>query len=76
MDLRDWPRLLAVMKHFVIVRAEFMYITNQAEYAGYSMLFDVNDISCVPPYYEITVQWNDADGNELADPVVTARKKS
>jgi hypothetical protein len=51
--LRDWEKLLPIMGNMVVVRCEFRYDIDCAEYTAFSPLFDEVPDGCEPPQYEI-----------------------
>ena len=51
--LRDWEKLLPLMGQMVVVRCEFRYDTDSAEYTAFSPLFEEVPDCCEPPQYEI-----------------------
>ncbi len=56
---RDWRELLPLMKHFVVIRCEFMYATDRFEFTAFSELFKPVEAYQAPPWYEIQIHNND-----------------
>ncbi len=48
-----WPGLLPLFAHMVILRCEFIMVSDVAEYMAQSDLFEESPAHCVPPEYEI-----------------------
>ena len=63
--LRDWEKLLPLFGQLVIVRCEYLWSMDAAEYTAYSKLFEEVPEGCMPPEYEITCH-NDALGTRFS----------
>lgn len=51
--LGGWKQFLPLFAHMVIIRAEFIYATDMIEYTAQSDLFEVSELNCAPPEYDI-----------------------
>ena len=58
MQSADYEKLLEFMSHFLIVRAEDMFIGDYIEYQAYSPLFGVTDPGEEMPQYDIEIHGN------------------
>ena len=63
--LRDWEKLLPLFGQLVIVRCEYLWSMDAAEYTAYSKLFEEVPEDCMPPEYEIVCH-NDALGTRFS----------
>lgn len=59
--LHDWKQLLPLMGRMVVVRCEYLYHMECAEYVAYSELFEEVPDYCEPPRYEIECTRNGDD---------------
>lgn len=50
-----------LFSHFIIVRAEYMMLSNRIEYQAYSHLFDSVPPAIIVPVYEIMITQEDDD---------------
>ena len=63
--LRDWEKLLPLFGQLVVVRCEYLWHMDAAEYTAYSKLFDELPEGYMPLEYEITCH-NDALGTHFS----------
>lgn len=55
-DIKNHPDIVRrILFHTIIVRAEYMFYSNQIEYVAYSKKFDKVPIGEEPPEYDIQV---------------------
>lgn len=56
--ISDWPSTLRIMRHFVVFRIDWDYLSDTGTYCAYSKLFDVVDEGAELPDYHIILNKN------------------